>query len=93
VVDHGQQLAVQGVQVDLVAEAAAERLNCAGGVVAAVVEAAVDQRLHPRRNGWNRAAAAKVAAATARLPEPSTSLVVASTTSRNGTASRAVTSA
>ena len=62
-VDHGQQLAVQGVQVDLVAEAAAERLNCAGGVVAAVVEAAVDQRLHPRRNGWNRAAAAKVAAA------------------------------
>jgi hypothetical protein len=45
-VDHGQQLAVQGVQVDLVAQAGAERGDGAGGVVAAV-EAAVDRGLDP----------------------------------------------
>src|SRR5215213_6871637 len=46
-VDHGQQLAVQGVQVHLVAEAGREPLDGAGGVVAAAVEAPVDQGLDP----------------------------------------------
>ena len=70
VVDHGQQLAVEGVQVDLVAQAQGEAVHGAGGVVAAPVEAPVDQALDPAAQGWNRAAAARVAAATARLPEP-----------------------
>jgi hypothetical protein len=82
VVDHGQQLGVQGVQVDLVAQAGREPLEGAGGVRAAAVEAAVDQLLDPAAQGWNRAATVRVAAATARLPEPSTSLEAVGTTSR-----------
>src|SRR5262245_57984347 len=43
--DHGQQLAVERVQVDLVAQADREGVHRAGGVVAAPVEAPVDQVL------------------------------------------------
>ncbi len=46
-VDHGQQLAPEGVQVDLVAEAGREPLHGPGGVIAAAVEAPVDQVLDP----------------------------------------------
>src|SRR5215211_3554283 len=46
-VDHAQQLGVQGGQVDLVAEADREGVHGAGGVVAAAVEAPVDQVLDP----------------------------------------------
>ena len=38
--DHGQQLDLQGVQIDLLAEPGRERLGGAGGVVAAPVAAA-----------------------------------------------------
>jgi hypothetical protein len=41
-VDHGQQLGGQRVQVDLLAQPRAEPLDGAGGVVAAAVEAPVD---------------------------------------------------
>src|SRR5215217_1810845 len=50
-VDHGQQLAVQGVQVDLVAEAGREVLDGPGGVVAAAVEAPVDHGLDAAAQG------------------------------------------
>jgi len=43
-VGHGQQLAVQPVQVDLVAQSHGEPLHGAGGVIAAAV-APVDQPL------------------------------------------------
>jgi hypothetical protein len=42
---HRQQLGGQGVQVDLLAKAGAERLDGLGGVVATPVEAAVDRLL------------------------------------------------
>ena len=70
---------MQGVQVDLVAQAGRERLHGAGGVVAAAVEAPVDQVLDPPAQGANAATTARVAAATTRLelsgssrPSPST---------------------
>jgi hypothetical protein len=66
-VDHGQQLAGQGGQVELVAETGREPLHGAGGVVAAAVEVPVDQRLNPPRAGWKSATTARVAAATTRL--------------------------
>jgi hypothetical protein len=44
-VDHGQQFGVQGVQVDLAAEADAERLDGLGGVVPAAVEATIHDLL------------------------------------------------
>jgi hypothetical protein len=50
-VDHGQQLGGQGVQVDLVAQAGREPLDGAGGVVAAAVEAPVDQVLDAAPGG------------------------------------------
>jgi len=50
-VDHGQQLAVEHVKVDLVAQAQGEAVHGAGGVVAAAVEAAVDQVLDPAAQG------------------------------------------
>jgi hypothetical protein len=40
---HGQQLGGQGIQVDLLVQPAAERLDCLGGVVATAVKAAVDR--------------------------------------------------
>src|SRR5829696_4508084 len=46
-VDHGQQLGREGVQVDLLVQLAAERLDGGGGVVAAPVEAPVDGLLDP----------------------------------------------
>src|SRR5215204_602791 len=51
VVDHAQQLAGQGVQVDLVTQAGAEGGDRLGGVVAAAVEAAVHHRLDPAAQG------------------------------------------
>ena len=50
-VDYRQQLGGQRVQVHLVAEPAAERGDRAGGVIAAAVEAAVDQGLDAAA-GW-----------------------------------------
>jgi hypothetical protein len=44
-VGHGQQLGSQGVQVDLLVQPIAEHRDRVGGVVAAAVEAAVDDRL------------------------------------------------
>jgi hypothetical protein len=44
-VDHGQQVGAEGVQVDLVAEPGRELLHGAGGVIAAAVEAPVDNQL------------------------------------------------
>src|SRR5215207_170607 len=44
-VDHGQQLAMQGVQVDLVPQPGREPLHGPAGVVAAAVEAAIDPGL------------------------------------------------
>jgi hypothetical protein len=44
-VDHGLQLGRQGVQVDLLAEAGAERFDRAGGVVAVAVEASIHNSL------------------------------------------------
>jgi hypothetical protein len=67
-VDHGQQLALESVQVDLLAQVGGEAGHGAGGVEAAPVEAAVDQVLDPAAQRGNAAAAAKVAPATARLP-------------------------
>jgi hypothetical protein len=46
-VDHGQQVAVEGVQVDLVPQPGRELVDGAGGVIAAAVEAPVDQLLDP----------------------------------------------
>jgi hypothetical protein len=46
-VDHGQQLGREGVQVDLLSKPCRERLHGAGGVVVAAVEAPVDQVLDP----------------------------------------------
>jgi predicted dehydrogenase len=49
VLHHSQKLACYGVQVELVAQAGGERLDGAGGVVAAAVEAPVDQPAgHPQ---------------------------------------------
>ena len=84
---------MQGVQVQLVPEPGREALHGLGRVVAAAVEAAVDQGLDPAAQGWNRAATVRVAPATARLPEPWTSLEAVGTTSTYGMTSRAVTSA
>jgi hypothetical protein len=42
VLHHGEQLGGQGVQVNLLAQPGAERLNRLGGVVAAAVKAPVD---------------------------------------------------
>ena len=44
-IDHGQQLDGQGVEVDLLVQPIAERGDPLGGVVAASVEAAVDRVL------------------------------------------------
>ena len=83
-VDHGQQLAVQGVQVHLVAEAGREPLDGAGGVVAATVEAPVDQGLDPgcpaarsrcRTRGWSPPRPRPVPTAPTR-PAPATFLEV-----------------
>src|SRR5215218_2107381 len=47
VVDHGPQLGVEGVQIQLVPQAGREPLHSPDRVVAAAVEAAVDQVLDP----------------------------------------------
>jgi hypothetical protein len=57
----------QGVQADFVAQAGAERLGGAGGVVAAAVEQAVDAAWTRRRAGPDSAATARVAPATNQL--------------------------
>jgi hypothetical protein len=69
-VDHGQQLTLEGVQVDLVAQAHGELLHGPGGVVRARLKRRSTRSWTRRRNGWNSATAARVAAATARLPDP-----------------------
>jgi hypothetical protein len=66
-VGHGQQLGRERIEVGLVAELGAERLDDLGRVVAVAVEAPVDGVLEPRRAGWNRAATDRVAPDTARL--------------------------
>src|SRR5829696_864081 len=66
-VDHGAQLGRQGVQVDLVAQPGAERLDRSGSVVAAPVEAPVHGLLGATAGWLDSAATARVAAATARL--------------------------
>lgn len=60
--DDGAELAAGCVEIDLVAQAGVERLERSGGVVAAPVEAPVDERLdagtgrtEERRNGESRA--------------------------------------
>jgi hypothetical protein len=45
VVDHGQQLGAERVKVDLLAQPGREGVHRAGGVIAAAVEAPVDQVL------------------------------------------------
>jgi hypothetical protein len=60
-----EQLGRERVQVDLVTQPGTERLDGLGGVVLAAVEAPIAWMR--RRAGWNRAATAKVAAATAQL--------------------------
>ena len=50
-VNYGHQLGREGVQVDLVAEAGAERLDGLGRVVAAPVEAPVHHRLNTVTDG------------------------------------------
>ena len=65
--DHGQQLGVERVQVDLVAQPDREGVEGAGGVVAAPVEAAVDHLLDAPPGRRNIAASARVAPATAQL--------------------------
>ena len=50
-IDHGHQLGGECVELDLVAEAGAERLNQLGSVVVASVEAAVDPLLDAMTSG------------------------------------------
>ena len=49
--DHADELALHRVEVELVAQAAAEALQRACGVIAAAVEAAVDRGLDARPIG------------------------------------------
>jgi hypothetical protein len=92
-VDHPQQLALQGVQVDLVAQPGREGVQGAGGVVAAAVEAAVDQVLDSAAQRRERRRGGQGGGGTARLPDPSASLGVAATMARYGSTSRPVTTA
>jgi hypothetical protein len=69
-IDHGQQLTGQGVQVNLVSEPRAEGLDRLGRVVAAAVKASVDGLLDASAQGRNRAAATRVAPATASFGFP-----------------------
>jgi hypothetical protein len=66
-----QQLDTERVEVDLVAQSAAESLHGLRGVVAAASEAAVDRRLVRWRAGLNRAATVRLEAATASSDCPS----------------------
>jgi hypothetical protein len=90
-IDHRQQLAVQGIQVDLVTEADREALHGAAASERRRLKRRSTLRWIRRRSGWKAAAAARVAAATARLPDPATRRPAAGTISRYGTTSRAVT--
>jgi hypothetical protein len=81
---HGQQLGLQGAQVDLDVQAGAERLDELGGVVAAGLKRRSTACWTRRRAGWNAAATVRTAAATARLeswgssqPSPGTHRAVA----------------
>ena len=47
--DHADELALDGVEVELVAQPAAEALQRARGVVATAVEAPIDRRFYRRR--------------------------------------------
>jgi hypothetical protein len=78
-VDHGQQLGPQGVQVDLVPQAGAEGGDGLGGVVAAPVEAAVHGgldaaagRLEQRRHGQGGSATTRLEPWGSSRPNPST---------------------
>ena len=64
------ELGGEGVQVDLVAQPTAERRDGSGRVIAAAVEAPVHQVLDSAAQRRERRGGARVAAATARLPEP-----------------------
>jgi hypothetical protein len=79
-VNRGQQLGRQRVQVDLVAEAGAERLDGPGGVVAAPVEAPIhrlldaasgrlEQRRHGQGGAGHRPARRALPDPTEQLPE------------------------
>jgi len=64
-VDNGQPLGAERVQVDLVAQADGERLHRAGGIIAAAVKAPVDQVLDPAaERGEGGSGSLAVAAAT-----------------------------
>ena len=67
--DDGLEVGAQRAEVDLVAQPRAERLDGPRGVVAAAEEAAVHRLLDAAATGRNRAATARVDAATAS-PEP-----------------------
>src|SRR6266536_6158070 len=76
-VDYGQQLAGQGVQVDLLAQPGAEPLDGLGGVVAAPVEAPVDRlldavagRLERRGHGQGGAGHSQAGASAQELAKP-----------------------
>src|SRR5215217_3667284 len=82
-VDHPQNLGRGRVQIDLVAQAGAARLDGLGRMVLAPVEAPVDPCWMRRRASWNRTATARVAPATTQLggssPMPPNSCPSAST--------------
>jgi hypothetical protein len=66
-VGDGQQLGGKRVQVDLVPQTDAERLDGHGGVVLAALKRRSTTCWMRRRAGWNKAATARVAPATAQL--------------------------
>jgi hypothetical protein len=66
-VDDRQQFGRRRGQVDLVVESSAKRLNGPGRVILAAVEAPIHHCLDAAAGGWNRAATARVAPATAQF--------------------------
>jgi hypothetical protein len=62
-VDHGQELVGQGVQVELLAQAGGEPLDGGRGIVAAPVEPSVHDRLDAAADRLEQAAVARVAPA------------------------------
>ena len=72
--DDAAQVRAQRLEVELVAQPRAERLERARRVVAAAVEAPVDERLDARSAGRNSAATASVETATAKPDSPTARL-------------------
>ena len=66
----GLQVGAQRLELDLLAQAGAERLERALRVVLAPVEATIDQRCTRERSGRNRAATTSVETAIARFEPP-----------------------